>query len=258
MKQASENATWSWSEIWSMILKRQFNIGFWQRCEEIIQTKYETCDLGFWQRCGEWGSSSGESRSFCAKANSTCQAPKINQDCFMKTRTNKKYYKTKYNENDKLRSLSKTKTKPKIKTNQRLEYLCQYVSARIPSHRVYRHRMLKYWKCEVLMISIAGFWIQSNGRQTQQRAQLLSTSSPLKTELCQMREGVGKQNRHFEGELMKNTPPPPPCLLSTEGWNRICMGGGFPLFLMSAHIFKYHNMLWWHRLLDLSIKGLKI
>ena len=57
--------------------------------------------------------------SFCAKANSTCQAPKINQDCFMKTRTNKKYYKTKYNENDKLRSLSKTKTKPKMKTHQK-------------------------------------------------------------------------------------------------------------------------------------------
>ena len=89
MKQASENATWSWSEIWSMVLKRQFNLGFWQRCEEIIQTKYETCDLGFWQRCGEWGSSSGESRSFCAKANSTCQAPKINQDCFITTKTNK-------------------------------------------------------------------------------------------------------------------------------------------------------------------------
>ena len=71
-------------------------------------------DPGFWQRCGESGSSSGESRSFCAKANSTCQAPKITHDCFMETKTNKNIT-TEPSTRKMTNLVSKTKTKPKIK-----------------------------------------------------------------------------------------------------------------------------------------------
>ena len=59
----------------------------------------------------------------------------------MKTRTNKKHYnRTKYKEYDKLRSLSTTKTKPKIKTNKKKD---QNISANAAA-KILSHRMLKY------------------------------------------------------------------------------------------------------------------
>ena len=48
--------------------------------------------------------------------------------------------------------------------------------------------------------------------------------------------GEGKQNRHFEGELMKNIPPPPPLAPVNRRIKQNRHGWGFPIvFYVSSH-----------------------
>ena len=48
--------------------------------------------------------------------------------------------------------------------------------------------------------------------------------------------GEGKQNRHFEGELMKNIPPPPPLAPVNRRMKQNRHGWGFPIvFYVSSH-----------------------
>ena len=64
--------------------------------------------------------------------------------------------------------------------------------------------------------------------------------------------GGGKQNRHFEGELMKNIPPPPPLAPVNRRMKQNRHGWGLPTvhFQVSQHALMTQ--------LDLSIKGLKM
>ena len=59
-----------------------------------------------------------------------------------------------------------------------------------------------------------------------------------------MREGEGKQNRHFEGELMKNIPPPPPLTPVNRRMKQNRHGWGLPtVFDVSSKVSQHALMI---------------